>query len=395
MVTFLSQGFRPFFLCAGAFAILLMAMWMGTLFAGWDLPVSVPPSLWHGHEMLFGFAGAAVAGFLLTALPEWTGRRSVTPAGLTVLLLVWGIGRIAMSLGREWPPVLMIAADIAFLPALAIYAGTTLVMARRWRNLVVIAVLMVLFAGNVVFHAALFGWIDIAPRVGLILTLDGFVLLVTIIGGRVVPAFTENALRRLGETVTIGRTKGLDIAAVVTVAAIIPSDLFDVESPISGAVTLVAATANALCLLTWQSERTVKMPILWVLHLGYLWLVAGLFMKGLAGLLPGLAGLVWVHALTVGAMSTMILAIMSRAALGHTGRALIAARPVAASYGLVSLSAIARIISPELPGPWSDAALIAAGVIWSLAFATFVAVYWPILTQPGLKATSEGDSQAR
>lgn len=378
----LREGFRPFFLGAGLLAVLGMVLWWGYFQFGWTLPVAAPPSLWHGHEMIFGFVAAAIAGFILTALPNWTNTAPVTGRWLAALVVLWLLGRLLVTTSAVWPAGLVAVVDTAFLLSLAGYVGWVLIESHNWRNLVFLVALFAVIGGNVLFHAEQLGLADDGASDGLRLALNGIVLLITIIGGRIVPAFTRNALDREGIAHDIKPRAWLDMAVIITVFAIVPADLFARGTFTAAAVTLVAAILSALRFLTWQSERTLGMPIVWSLHLGYLWLVVGLFMKGLAASLPSLAGIVWIHAITIGAVGTMVLAVMTRATLGHTGGALVASRTTAVAYGAVSVSAITRIVAPEVPDTFYLFLLGISAVAWIAVFATFVVEFWPRLTGP-------------
>lgn len=376
----LREGFRPFFLGAGLFAVLGMILWFGYFQFGWSLPVAAPPALWHGHEMIFGFVAAAIAGFILTALPNWTGTAPVSGRWLAALVVLWVLARLLLATSAIWPAGLVAIVDTAFLVSLAGYVGWALIESQNWRNLVFLVALTPVIGGNVLFHAEQLGLADDGGSDGLRLALNGIVLLITIIGGRIVPAFTRNALEREGIEHEIKQQKWLDVAVIVAVLAIIPADLFAQGTFTAAAVTLVAAILSTLRFLTWQSERTLGMPIVWSLHLGYLWLVVGLFMKGLAASLPSLAGIVWIHAITIGAVGTMIMAVMTRATLGHTGGALVASRMMAIAYGAVSVSAVTRIIAPEVPDALYLFLLGLSAVVWIAVFAAFVVEFWPRLT---------------
>jgi len=376
----LREGFRPFFLGAGLYAVLAMVLWLGYFQFGWTLPVAASPAQWHGHEMIFGFVSAAIAGFILTALPNWTKTTPVAGRWLAALVVLWVLGRILVATGAVWPAGLVAVVDTAFLVSLAGYVGWALIESQNWRNLVFLVALFAVIGGNVLFHAEQLGLADDGGADGLRLALNGIVLLITIIGGRVVPAFTRSALDREGIAHNIKSRAWLDMAVIIAVFAIIPADLFGRDSFTAAAVTLVAAILSTLRFLTWQSERTLGLPIVWSLHLGYLWLVVGLFMKGLAASLPSLAGIVWIHAITIGAVGTMIMAVMTRATLGHTGGALVASRTTAVAYGAVSVSAIARIIAPEVPDALYLFLLGLAAIAWIAVFAAFVVEFWPRLT---------------
>ena len=387
--TLFSEGFRIFFPAAGVFAAVAIPFWTIAFLNGWSADGAATIRLWHAHEMYFGYAIAALAGFLLTAMPNWTGAPALGHPGLAVLFGLWLLGRVAMAASVALGQSAIAFADLLFPAVLVIYAAGVLWRAGNRRNLVICAVVAVIVAADLVFHLALLDVLQVSPQAALGAVLNAFILLIALIGGRVVPAFTKNALAQAGRPRPMRTNRWLDAISLVTTACILPVDLLAPETHGAAAVTLIAALANTLRFLTWQTERTLGSPILWVLHLGYFWLIAGLYMKGLAASLPALAGLVWVHALSVGAIGTMTLAIMTRAALGHTARPLRAAPATVGAYALVSLGALARIIAPELPGEWFAPALAAAGSAWALSFALFLYVYLPICAAPRLGAQNE------
>ncbi len=369
----LDAGFRPFFLLAGLHAVVAIPWWLAVLHGSGSAPL--PGLAWHAHEMLYGFVMAAMAGFLLTAVPSWTAQPGLARAPLLALALVWLAGRVLVSLPLGLPSVVIALADLAFVPALVVAILPPLVRSANRRNLVFVAFLALLFAANLWFHLA-----GAVSTGALTLALDALVLMVALLGGRIVPAFTGAALKRRGYDAGIRPQRLVDPAALVATAAVLVADLVVPGTFVAGLVTAVAALLLALRLARWHGHRTLAEPIVWVLHLGYAWLPVGLALKAaslLGAPVPTASGL---HALTVGAFSTMILGVMSRAALGHTGRALAAPRPIALAYLLLSAAALARVCGPMLAAPalWLDA----AAMLWTAAFGLFVVVYAPILVGP-------------
>lgn len=387
----LSEAFRVFFPAAGVFAAIAVPFWTVAFLNGWSVEGAVTIRFWHAHEMYFGYAVAALAGFLLTAMPNWTGRPGLGRPGLPVLFGLWMLGRLAIAASVAFDLPLLALLDILFPVALVAYATGVILRAGNRRNLIICVLILILVLADLAFHLSLLEVLSTSPRVALDAVLNVFLLLLVLIGGRVVPAFTRNALAVTGRGRPMRTFRWLDAMALVSTACILPVDLLAPETHGAAAVTLVAAVANTLRFLTWQTERTLGSPILWVLHLGYLWVVTGLYMKGLAAALPGLAGLVWVHALSVGAIGTMTLAIMTRAALGHTGRPLHVAPPIVVAYLLVTVAAVARISAPELPGDWYMPAIAAAGTSWTLAFVLFLYVYLPLCAAPRVAAANQDE----
>lgn len=373
-----AYGFRPFFLAAGLYAIVAMAAWLW-MQAGAAAPLgSLPPMLWHGHEMLYGFIVAAIAGFLLTAVPSWTGSRGYAGAPLVVLAVLWLLGRVAFASASMLAPAWLAVAELAFLPALAFLIGRTLLRNRN-RNFPMLLVLAALWAVDVWFLRALAlgdpAQASRALRVGIGIVL----LLVTVIGGRIVPSFTANALRRRGLEPGISTHPLIDRA---TIGAMVLVALVDILAPrhlAAAAIAGLAALMQALRLAGWGGLRTLREPIVWVLHAAYAWLPIGLAMKAFHLATGAGWAFQWQHALTIGAAATMILAVTTRASLGHTGRPLEVGRSIAVAYGLLMAAALVRVFGPGLlPGRYLGT-VEAAALLWIAAFSIYVVVYAPIL----------------
>jgi uncharacterized protein involved in response to NO len=376
-------GFRPFFLGAGVLAALIIPWWAGALAWGLPLETSWPPSLWHGHEMLFGFIAAAIAGFLLTAVPSWTGARGFTGWPLILLSTIWGLGRVAAATSSLWPADAVAGLDLLFLPGLTALVIRPLVRARN-RNTPLLAVLAVLWATDIAFYWGLFHRDTALARHALLIGIDIVLLLVTVIGGRIVPAFTSAALKQRGLSSPMRVWSPMTPLAVVAMLAVIAVDLVKLESPAAGVVAALAALTQGLRLAQWQSQRTLRIPIVWVLHLGYLWLVLGFALKALALLAGAAFASFYLHALTIGAATTMIMAVMTRASLGHTGRPLVATRRTAYAYGLLTVAAAVRVFGPVFEFlPYTGTVLLAAA-LWTAAFVLFLSVYAPVLLSPRL-----------
>jgi uncharacterized protein involved in response to NO len=338
---------------------------MGLWLIAWHGGVSLSPA-WHGHEMIFGFAAAAIAGFLLTAVPNWTGRPSLRGVPLAALGALWLAGRLAMLTDAlSW-------LDLLFLPALAGIVGRDIVLARNARNYGVVLMLLALAGLNALFH------LDdetTALRAATFL----IVALIALIGGRIVPAFTQNALRAAGDAKAICRTPALaQRLAVPSVVAVVVAQVAVPETHLAGIAALLAAAVLAWGMAGWRSLATVRTPIVWILHVGYAWVPVGLLLVGLSDLTAGGDGTRALHALTANAIGIMILAVASRAALGHSGRPLRASRATVAAYLLVIAGGLIRVAVP------GSEAILASGLLWSLGYAVFSAAYWPILTRPRL-----------
>lgn len=383
-----SYGFRPFFLLGAAWAIAALAIVLAALaFGAW--PAEAPPlGRWHGHEMLFGFVAAAVAGFLLTAVPTWTGTPPVRGAPLAALAVLWLAGRAVMLpwLGLHdgaWALV-----DAAFFPALALAVGVPLVRTRNRRNLPFIAMLLVLASADLVFVAGLAGWLEAAPFDPLLLVVNLVVLMIAVVGGRIVPLFTRNALLARGVDVAVTPLPWLDSAALAAVVAVLVGDLVAPNGAAAGWLAALAAVLHVVRLGRWHGHATVSMPIVWVLHAGYAWLPIAFALKALWLLGAAPWALNWLHAFTAGAFGTMVLGVMTRVALGHTGRPLVVAKPIAYAYVLVIVGAALRIAAPVALPKFHVEFVAASLLAWTGAFAIFLAVYVPILVAPRADAAA-------
>lgn len=373
----LAYGFRPFFLLAGIHAAIAIPLWIAVLH-GFDLPSTVlPAQIWHVHEILYGFIAAAMAGFLLTAVPSWTGQRGYAGAPLAGLVVLWLAGRVAMTVPLGLSPLWAGVIDLAFLPALALTLLPALLRSGNRRNLVFIGLLALLFASNLHFH--LNGANANAP---LFLGLNAMMLLVSLLGGRILPAFTSAALKQLGDDVRIRRYQPLDRAALAAVVGLLLVDLVVADSNYAAVMAAVAAVLLAAQLGQWQGYRTASMPIVWVLHVAYAWLPISLALKSAVMFGAPIPVTSWLHALSVGALATMILGVMSRAALGHTGRPLVTPGPVVLAYWLLPAAALVRVFGPMLMPALDSLWLTTAAVLWCLAFLLYLLVYAPILCRP-------------
>ena len=355
----LESGHRPFFLAAALYGTLAMPLWLVAWSGGADLS-----PWWHGHEMIFGFTAAAIGGFLMAAVPTWTSRPRLTGLPLAALVGLWIAGRLAVPFeGWAW-------IDLLFLPALAGWALVQVVAARNVRNYQVPAIVLALAACNGVafFHD---------PLLGLELAVLLIMALIALIGGRIVPSFTQNALRMQGDpTATCSTPPVLDRLAVPVVVVAAAVHLVVPGSVESGVAALVAGALLLARMANWQTLRTLRQPFLWILHVGYAWVPLGFLLKGISDLGGPLEPSAALHAFTTGAIGVMILAVGSRAALGHSGRPLKASPATVAAYILVIAAALVRVFGPDDPG------VMVSGVLWTLGYGLFAVVYWPILTRP-------------
>jgi uncharacterized protein involved in response to NO len=374
-------GFRPFFLLAGLYALLLAPAWL-YFYAHHGAPYGALPMMyWHSHEMLYGFITAAIAGFLLTAVPSWTGGRGYAGAPLYALVGLWIAGRIAMATVGATPFWVTALAELALLPALAALLAPSLFRSSN-RNTPLLAIIGVLWLIDAAFMVALRnGDAALAAR-AMTLAIDFVLIMVTIVGGRIVPAFTANALRRRGESVEVATRGWLEKGVIGSMVAIAVVDVFAPNAAASGMIAAAAAAAHAARLFGWRSFRARSESILWVLHVAYAWLPIGLALKALW--LLGDVGWAakWQHALTAGVFATMILAVMTRASLGHTGRPLVVSRAITIAYLLLTAGVAVRVFASALMPERYVLAMSIAGLAWMLSFLLFIIVYAPILSGP-------------
>ena len=373
-----SAGFRPFFLLAGAQAALMVPVWLIQYLTGVTLNLPYAPLLWHGHEMVFGFGSAAIAGFLLTAVPNWSGAAPVKGRPLMVLAALWLAARAAFALGGIVPPLVAGALDLAFLPLLGFLLAKPLVGAGKLHNIAFLPILGVLILADGLVVAEMAGAAD-SGRLGLYLGLFMLLLMISIIGGRIIPGFTVGGLRARGIVVQLKSRPWLDRAAIAALVATAAAVLAAPESGAAGGLAILAAALHAARLSGWHGWKTGGVPLLWVLHLGYAWLPLGLLLLGLSAFVPAITPQMALHGLTVGCVGLMVLGVMSRAALGHSGRRLEPSRLTVAAYALVAVSAVVRVFGvmvDPIAGLWLS------GLLWSAGFALYLVVYAPICLTP-------------
>jgi uncharacterized protein involved in response to NO len=376
---FLRGGFRPFFLGAATWAVIAIGLWLVELTGAIDLPTGFEPVAWHRHEMLFGFVGAAVCGFLLTAIPNWTGRLPIAGKPLLALFGLWAAARAAVLVSGLASVWLAAVLDVGLYVSLALLAGRE-VIASKNRNLPVVGLVLLFGASDAADYLQAGGAIggDYGWRGAIALV----ILMISLIGGRIIPSFTRNWLVKSGVAAALPtQPQKLDLLIIAATALALLFWLAFPNESLTGFMLVLAAAAQAVRLSRWGGLRTLSDPLVFVLHLGYAWLPIGLALLGLsvAGFdVPRSAG---VHALTVGAMTTMILAVMSRASLGHTGREFRASPMTVASYVCVTLAALLRIAASVGVGSYSIMVDV-AGAFWGAALLLFVIIYGPIFWRP-------------
>lgn len=385
----LSYGFRPFFLLGALSGGAAILFWLPMLYGRLDTASLFVPVDWHIHEMLFGYVAAVVTGFLLTAIPNWTGRLPVQGLPLLGLVLLWLAGRFAVFFSAEIGFVAAAVLDCAFLLAVASAAAIEIVAGRNWRNLKVLGPVSILLAANILFHveAHYAGVSDISRR----LAIGAIVVLIMIIGGRIVPSFTRNWLARRNPGRLPVPFARFDVWVIAISALALAAWTMFPERPEAGVLLVAAAALNAARLARWAGDRTWRDPLVLILHLAYLFVPVGLLLCGLGAMFPqGVPAAAGFHALGVGAIGTMTLAVMVRATLGHTGRELRAGADGCLVFAGILVAAVLRICAafhPEQP-----ILLHASAAAWALAFLGYAALFGHMLMQRRLKA---GEGEAR
>jgi uncharacterized protein involved in response to NO len=375
----LAKGFRPFFLLAALFGIGAIPLWLMVLRGHVIAPPYLTPTTVHAHEMVYGYAVGVLAGFLLTAVGNWTKRETATGQALLALTLLWAAGRLAMLLSGVLPPIATAVVDLSFLPALIFVLARPLVATDSRRNYVMLGVLGALWLTNVAIHGEALGWR--APGSGRRAGLTGLnllVLVISIMAARIFPMFTKNATG----VASIRSMPRLDRASVGALLLAVVLDIAVPGRPVTAAAFGIAGLLTTARSWHWGARHSGRDPLLWILHLGHGWLCLGLLLRSaeLFGL-PAV-GSIATHALTVGAVGGLTLGMMARVSLGHTGRMIIASVPTALAFAAINLAALVRCVGPLIFREHYMAVLVVSGTAWALSFTLFVATYATILLRP-------------
>ena len=373
----LSYGFRPFFLGGAIWAGAAMALFFLILQGGPALPTAFDIVDWHIHELLYGYLPAVAAGFLLTAVPNWTGRLPISGAPLAALFAIWLAGRAAVATSALTGPVFTAAADLLFLIVLGATVGREIVLSKNFHNLKILLLVALLGAGDLVFHVeAASGASDYGRRIGI----AAAILMISLIGGRIVPSFTRNWLAQRGPDNLPAAFGRFDAAVLVLSAAALFLWIAAPEATITAAGCALAGVLQLVRLARWKGHRTLSEPLVAILHAAYFFVPIGFLLTALTAVSDAASPAAGIHAWTVGAIGLMTLAVMTRASLGHAGRPLTATRWIVAIYLCAGVAAIARIVAAF--GVEPQIALYTAALGWILAFWGFSAVFGPLLLRP-------------
>lgn len=375
----LALGFRPFYLLAAIFVVMALPLWIGLYTGTFTYQGALSGMAWHTHEMIFGFAAAVIAGFLLTAVRNWTGRPTATGIGLASLVAIWIAGRVLILTG---PTPAAAIVDLMFLPAIGVAIAVPIWQSRNTRNFKVLAIIIALTLINALIHLANLNLLPQAMfTTAHALALDVIAILLAIMSGRVIPAFTNSAIQTANARCDL-RVEIVAIGSLVLITLLEVSSLWwQVPKSVWTVLLGTAAISHTIRLVLWAPQRTVKNPLLLMLPVAYAWLPVSLAL-GVLTQLDAVPQAVSVHAFTIGAMSSLMLAMMTRSALGHTGRPLSAGLAEMSAFFALQLAAFTRVLAGSFAPEFYRGAVMVSGVLWTLAFAVFLFAYWPILTRP-------------
>ncbi len=368
-------GFRAFFALAGLSALLLVVLWNGVFKGSFTLTNYFAPNEWHAHEMLLGYAVAVMAGFLLTAVKNWTGQPTLTGDKLAGLCLLWLYGRIVPFYAGLLPDSLIALVDFAFLPVLAYQVSKPIMQTKNYRNLVFVGILLLLALGNGFIHADILGLLPNSVGTGLQLIVATIIILILVIAGRVFPFFTERGLTG----VLIIRNPLLDGLSIASAALVFALPLFHISGTLLALVALVASVANIARVAGWYVGKIWYVPLLWILYAGYGWIILG-FILTIFSAYALVSSSLALHAFTLGGIGVLTLGMMARVSLGHTGRILKASNAIAIAFVLLNVAALFRVLLPIALPDWYNGLIYVATLAWLAAFALFVFVYAPILS---------------
>lgn len=371
-------GFRPFFFLAGVAAVVLMVQWLLVYSGITGIGNYYSTMGWHGHEMVFGYAAAVVAGFLLTAARNWTGIQTITGKPLALLAAIWLAGRLLPLFADTIPHLVIAIVDCSFLLGLAIALAFPLIRSKQINNIIFLPLLLVMLAGNILVHLQLLGVMNASAQIGESLGVYMVALVVVIMGGRVIPFFTE---RGLDSGINSRHWQWIERLAPLTIILYLLTQLFITNTLLLALMAAVTAVVHGVRLAGWYQHGIWRVPLLWVLHLGYGWLVISFILELLSalGLVDNMLAL---HALTAGGIGVLTLGMMARVALGHSGRPLVASNTMAWAFALLNIGVVVRVLLPALFPEWDSWLIFVSGGLWIIAFAIFTLIYTPVLLKP-------------
>ncbi len=376
----LQNSFRPFFIVAGIWATLAVPFWILNYFGLLIVADNFDILLWHQHEMLYGFIAAAITGFILTAIPNWTGRLPIKNKPLGFLVFLWIVGRIGFLTITIFDVKVTALMDLPFLIVLVLVILREIVSGKNWRNLPVIILISLFTLGNILVHLQLLDVIESA-ELGIRLSIFVLSILLALIGGRIVPSFTRNWLSQNQVNRFPSGAGIFDKVCLVSLVVFVVAQIITPYHQLTSLLALLAGLLHGIRLIRWKVWLTLSEPLIWILHVGYMWLSVALVLIGLAGLTDFVPYTSSYHALTIGAFSTMILGVMTRVSLGHTGRTLKATFGTTTIYVFITIASVLRV-SESFLNDSRNLILSFSGIFWTLSFALFVFIYFPILTQP-------------
>ena len=376
----LQNSFRSFFIVAGIWATLAVPFWILNYFGLLIVADNFDILLWHQHEMLYGFIAAAITGFILTAIPNWTGRLPIKNKPLGFLVFLWIIGRIGFLTIPIIGAKVVALLDLPFLIILVLVILREIVSGKNWRNLPVIILISLFTLGNILVHLQLLDVIESA-ELGIRLSIFVLSILLALIGGRIVPSFTRNWLSQNQVNRFPSGAGIFDKVCLVSLVVFVIAQIITPYHQLTSLLALLAGLLHGIRLIRWKVWLTLSEPLIWILHVGYMWLSVALVLIGLAGLTDFVPYTSSYHALTIGAFSTMILGVMTRVSLGHTGRTLKATFGTTTIYVFITIASVLRV-SESFLNDSRNLILSFSGIFWTLSFALFVFIYFPILTQP-------------
>jgi uncharacterized protein involved in response to NO len=368
-------GFRAFFALAGLSALVLILLWNAMKKGDLVVDNYFTNNYWHAHEMLLGYCVAVIAGFLLTAIKNWTNKPTLTGNQLAVLCFLWLYGRIIPFYEELLPDAFIALVDFSFLPLLSFYISKPIMESRQYNYLVFVAILLILATGNALIHADTLGIIKNSAQTGFEIVIATIIILILVIAGRVFPFFTERGL----SGVLIIRNPLLDQLAIVSAILVFGLQIINVSGFWLALSAVFAVIANTARIAGWYTNTIWYVPLLWILYTGYIWIILGFILiafSAYALILPSLG----LHAFTLGGMGVLTLGMMARVSLGHTGRALKASNTIAIAFLLINIAALVRILLPVALPNWYPALMYVSSLLWLSAFSLFVFVYAPILS---------------